>query len=134
MALKEFAKALGNSLPFMEGREKEECETLLGKVVTIRDYGFMMGTDKKTKEDKEYVAFTIEEDPHCFYFGGQVLTNNMKKIEEEGLHEEVVAEGLPVLFTERKSDKTGNTYTDAKFYPVIKEVVPADNGKGKGKK
>jgi hypothetical protein len=125
-SLRDRAKEMGNSLPIMEGREKGELDRLINTTATIRDYGFL--TDEsidgqtKIKTTKDYVCFIVDEDPQHFYFGGQVLTDNMHEFELDGYHDAIVAEGLPVLFGKKKSKNKGEngvplTYTTVTFYP-----------------
>jgi predicted metallo-beta-lactamase superfamily hydrolase len=114
-SLQERAKEMTVSLPLMEGREHGELDRILDTNVTIREFGFMADTDKDGKE-KEYVAFIVDEDPQYFYFGGQVLTDNMREFENDGYHEEIVKDGLPVLLSKKKS-KNKREYTTVTFYP-----------------
>jgi len=110
-SLKDRAKEFSVQLPFMDGRDKGDAKELIGQVSTITDYGFLKGDD-----DKEYVVFIVAERAKKFYFGGTVLTDQMAQLEAEGYHEEIVAEGLPVLMTEKQS-KNKRTYTSIEFYP-----------------
>lgn len=111
-SLKERAKAFDVQLPFMEGREKGETKELLGQISTITDYGFI-----PNDAGEAYVVFITKERASRFFFGGSVLTARMLDLENEGYHEAIVAEGLPVLLTEEKSKKTNRIYTNVKFYP-----------------
>ena len=110
-SLKDRAKEFTVMLPFMDGREKADAKELLGQVSTISDYGFLKGED-----DREYVAFIVKERSGKFYFGGTVLTDQMQQLEAEGYHDEIVADGLPMLMEEKKS-KNNRTYTNVVFYP-----------------
>lgn len=110
-SLRERAKEFDILLPFMEGREKGDTDELLGTVNTITDYGFLPNEDGEV-----YAAFTIKERPNKFYFGGTVITDRLSKLEEEGYHEAIVEEGLPVLMTTKKSKKNRN-FTSVEFYP-----------------
>lgn len=110
-ALKERAKEFSVQLPFMDGREKGEMKELHGQVSTIIDYGFLP-SDKGT----DYAVFITKERSDKFFFGGQVLTDQLQQLEAEGYHEDIVTEGLPVLFGEKKS-KNKQTYTTVEFYP-----------------
>lgn len=121
--LRERAKQLANTLPFMEGKEKGDMDRILNMNCTIRDYGFL-----KDEKDKEYVCFTIDEDTQFFYFGGQVLTENMQELESDGYHASIVKEGLPVLFGTRMS-KNKKEYTTVSFYP--EPVTPTTDKKTK---
>lgn len=111
-SLKERAKAFDVQLPFMEGREKGETKELLGQVSTICDYGFI-----PNDAGEAYVVFITAERANKFFFGGSVLTARMLDLENEGYHDTIVAEGLPVLLTEEKSKKSNRMYTNVKFYP-----------------
>ena len=110
-ALRDRAKEFSVQLPFMDGREKGDAKELVGLIFTIADYGFLKGDD-----DREYVVFITRENSKMFYFGGTVLTDQMAQLEAEGYHDEIVAEGLPVLFTEKKS-KNNRSYINVEFYP-----------------
>ena len=110
-SLKDRAKEFSVQLPFMEGREKDDVKKLFGQVSTIIDYGFL-----RDDKGKNYVVFIVAERAGSFFFGGQVLTDQMEQLEAEGYHEEIVTEGLPVLLTERKS-KNNRSYASVEFYP-----------------
>ena len=115
MGLRDFAKKLneGITIKFMEGRTKGELEEIKDKNLTINNFAFLKN------EEGEYAVFTVAEIPDSFYFGGLVITENLKKIEEEGLKEEVEKEGLPVLISQRKS-KNKKLYYAIEFYPEAK--------------
>lgn len=113
-SLKERAKEFTILLPFMEGKNKDEVDNIKGTTVTINEYGFI----KSAEDNKpDFVAFTIKEDPKCFYFGGQVLTDQLKQLDDEGYREEIEKDGLPVRFGEKKS-ANGRKYTTVEFYPA----------------
>jgi hypothetical protein len=121
-SLKERAQEMSVRLPIMKDLDKGEMSDLLNKPVTIRDFDFMTGViDKKTKAEKEpFAVFTIDEDPDHFYFGGMVITDLLQKLDNEGYHAEILADGLPCLFTEVKS-KDGNKYVNVELYPGTPE-------------
>ena len=106
--LKQVKNNLEVTLPIMEGREKGSL--VLNVDMTVQDWGYL--TDHEKNED--YVAFIIKEDPANFYFGGSVTTDKFKKIDSMG--EEIVgalkANGMPVVFEEKKSKSTGRRYHD----------------------
>lgn len=110
-ALKDRAKEFSVRLPFMEGKDKGDLKEVLGMICTINDYGFLKGD-----EGNDYAVFTVKEIEKKFFFGGQVLTDQLQQLEAEGYHEDIVTEGLPVLFTEKRS-KNNKTYTNVEFYP-----------------
>lgn len=109
-SLKDRAKEFSVQLPFMDGRDKGEMNELIGQISTITDYGFLKDGDK------DYAVFIVKERSKTFYFGGQVLTDQLTQLEAEGYHEDIVTEGLPVLFTQKKS-KNKMTYVAVEFYP-----------------
>lgn len=111
-SLKDRAKAFDVQLPFMDGREKGETKELIGQISTICDYGFI-----PNDAGEPYVVFITKERSDKFYFGGSVLTARMLDLENEGYHDAIIEEGLPVLLTEEKSKKTKRAYTNVKFYP-----------------
>lgn len=109
--LKERAKEFSARPPFMEGRDKGDLKKLNGMVSTITDYGFL--NDDK---GEAYVVFITAERAKEFFFGGQVLTDQLAQLESEGYGDAIRAEGLPVLFGEKKS-KNARSYTTVEFYP-----------------
>jgi len=110
-SLKERAKEFSVRLPFMDGRDKGDLKKLNGQISTIIDYGFLADDNGES-----YVVFITKERAKEFFFGGQVLTDQLAQLEAEGYHEEIITEGLPVLFGEKKS-KNGRSYTTVEFYP-----------------
>lgn len=110
-SLKDRAKEFSVQLPFMEGREKGDVKELMGQVSTIRDYGFLKG-DK----GDDYVVFITDEREKKFYFGGQVLTDQLAQLEAEGYRSEINELGLPTLLNQKKS-KNGKMYMTVEFYP-----------------
>jgi hypothetical protein len=113
--LKARAKEFSILLPFMEGKDKGELDRIIDINVTIIDYVFLKYTNDDG-EEKDYVCFVTKEDPQHFYFGGQVLTDNMHELDAEGYGEAIRKEGLPVQFSKKKS-KNKREYTTVNFYP-----------------
>ena len=111
MSLKEKAKSMnsGNGIEFMANKNKGEMMELYDRVCTIRNYDFLNG------DDGEYVVFVIDEISDEFFFGGKVLTDDMKKFTDEE-KQEIIEKGLPVKFTQKKS-KNKRPYTAVEFYP-----------------
>jgi hypothetical protein len=133
-SLQERAKEFEILLPFMEGREKGDFDRIVNSPVTIDNFGFLK--DNSEGKIKEYVCITIKEDSKNFYFGGHVLTDNLKQLEQDGYREEIETEGLPVEFGKKKSKNKGdngmyNTYTTVTFFPEDKEDKPAETSKKK---
>lgn len=114
--LRDRAKEFAIQLPFMEGRDKGDIKELVGTINTIVDYGFLVGEDEKTHVQKDYVCFIVKERGDKFYFGGQVLTDQLQQLHAEGYYEDIVAEGLPILMKEKQS-KNKRKYINVEFYP-----------------
>lgn len=111
MSLRDRAKKFEVSLPFMEGREKGDNADLIGQITNICDFGFLPNEDGEM-----YAVFIVKERSKKFYFGGQVLTERLHELDDEGYGDDIRAEGLPMLMTKTKS-KNGRFYTGVKFYP-----------------
>lgn len=111
MSLKDRAKKFEVSLPFMDGREKGDNADLAGQITNIIDYGFL-----PNENGEHYVVFIVKERSKKFYFGGQVLTERIRELDDEGYGDEIRAEGLPMVMTKTKS-KSGRYYSAVKFYP-----------------
>lgn len=103
-----------SGLPFMEGKEKGDMDSLMDTTVTIVDYGFM------NDDGKEYASFICKEHPEYFFFGGSVLTDGLKKVDEaltDKEIEELMTAGLPTHF-EKKKSKNKREYTKCTFFPT----------------
>lgn len=105
MNLRDFAKNLkkGNTISFMEGRTKGDLGELVDVTVTIKNFAFLKN------EEGEYAVFIVNERPDNFYFGGMVITDNLKSLENAGYKDEIIEVGLPVKVYSRKS-KNKKTY------------------------
>ena len=110
-SLRERAKEFDVRLPFMEGRKKGDTKELLGQDSTINEYGFL-----PNEAGEVYAVFTVKERSDKFYFGGTVITDRLLKLEEDGYHEAIVTEGLPVRMSEAKS-KNNRTFINVIFFP-----------------
>lgn len=108
--LEKAKSVLCNGVEFMEGREKADLE--MNKEYTIIDFDFLSSTDG------EYIVFIAKEDDNNFYFGGQVLTQKMKELEEvlsARELDELKYHGIPVKFEERKSERSRRKYIACEF-------------------
>ena len=97
----------GKTIDFMNGREAGKMADLIDKEVVITDIDII-----KSRKD-EYAVFIIKQDNTHFYFGGSVLTNFVKTLEETDF-EEIRQDGLAVKFSRAKSHD-GFTYTNVDF-------------------
>lgn len=112
--LKDRAKEFTAQLPIMEGRNKGETKDILGQFLTITDYGFL-----NNEAGEPYGVFIVKGRDDKFYFAGSVLTARLLDLEAEGYHDDVVAEGLPVVMTEARGKKSNRNYINVEFYPEV---------------
>ena len=117
-SLRERAIEMTTLSPLMTNREKGDQKTLIGEVITIKDFDFV----DMTGEDGEnhFVVYHIEEDDKRFFMGGKVLTKTLEDLETEGYGNDIRTDGLPLLM-ETKDHKTikGRTYTALTLYPEV---------------
>ena len=93
-------------IPFMEGRTLSTME--VGRIYTINDFGFING------DKGEYVVVSTKEDEKVFYFGGMVLTQLMKDIEENYTEEQVsvlMEHGFRIKIDKVKAKSSKRLYT-----------------------
>ena len=114
MGLREKAESMnsGVKVDFMKGRNSGSTEEILGKKYTIRNYDFL-----KDEKGEDYAVFILDEIKDKFFFGGTVLTNNLKEFTEDE-KAEVLSGGLPVLFRKQKGKKSKRDYTAVVFFPT----------------
>ena len=110
-AMKARAKKFSAQLELMENRKKGDLQNLISETVTIIDYGFL-----KDEKGSDYIVFITNEDKENFYFGGMVLTQNVKELDAEFFGDTIRKEGLPCKFGEKRS-KNKMVYTTCEFYP-----------------
>lgn len=98
-------------LPFMEGRVKGDITE--GKIYNIVDFGFLKG------DEGDFAVYITRENPNEFYFGGSIVTENLKKIEETLTDEQLVElldKGLEIVMTSKLS-KNKRKYMNCTFFP-----------------
>ena len=96
------AQGVTNSgLAIMEGRETGDIEGILEENVMVNNYEFGMS------KDGEYVAFTIEGNDTEFFFGGSVITETFKKLDNiltDEEKKELLSNGLDTYIEEIRSE------------------------------
>lgn len=98
-------------IDFMDTHTKGDASTLIGKTVTIIDFGFI-----KSDDGGDYAVFITEEDSEHFFFGNSVLTDKLHLVENAGRKDEIHLH--PVTFTKqvsKKGPRKGKTYTMVTF-------------------
>ena len=106
--LERVKKDMKATYSLMDGRIKGEVKT--ETVYVVKDFAIL--NDKKN--NSEYTVFVSEGSPNNFYFGGTVVTDKFKRIIELVTDEELdelKKEGIPVMFTMKKS-KNKRNYMD----------------------
>lgn len=99
-----------SGLPFMEGKEK--IELMDGSLYVVKQYGYLESTDGD---------FVVVADDTTFAFGGSVITENFKKLDEQFTSEEItelLKEGIEMEITKKKSKTNKRDYTVCEFFPT----------------
>ena len=106
--LEKVKKQMEKQVNVMEGRTKGEIKEL--SAYLIKDFTILK--DKNT--DSVYSAFIVEGNDEEFFFGGEVVTDKLKRITDlltDSELEELKKEGIPVMFVTKKS-KNKRNYMD----------------------
>lgn len=117
--LKELAKEQNGTKESFIGRTGEKIDSILGKVVTLRDYEHR--SKKKDNNYEHFIAFIVDEDDKHYFNGGTKMKDFITKVEEENLVDDLLREGVPMLMKKTKTSN-GNTFTDITFYPPESEL------------
>lgn len=112
--LKELAKEQNGTKESFIGRTGEKIDSILGKVVTLRDYEHR--SKKKGNNYDSFIVFIVDEDKEHYYNGGTKMKDFISKVEEENMVEDLQREGVPILMKKTKTSN-GNTFTNITFYP-----------------
>ena len=108
--IKQAQEVTMSGLPFMDGKEKLE---VTGEILTVDDYGYLEG------DDGEYVVISLKEYPHHFIYGGSVVTDAFKKLENKIGAEsmvQLIQHGLTFKLSELVS-KNKRKYIRILFFP-----------------
>ena len=117
--LKELAKEQNGTKESFIGRTGEKIDSILGKVVTLRDYEHR--SKKKGNNYEHFIAFIVDEDDKHYFNGGTKMKVFISKVEEENLVDDLLREGVPMLMKKTKTSNR-NTFTDITFYPPESEL------------
>ena len=112
--IKQAQEVTMSGLPFMDGREKLEVTgEVLNNTLTVDDYGYLEG------DDGDYVVISLREYPKHFIYGGSVVTDAFKKLEEK-IGAENMAQLIQYGLTFRLSElisKNKRKYIRISFFP-----------------
>ena len=112
--IKQAHEVTKSGLPFMDGREKLEITgEVLNNILTVDDYGYLDG------DDGNYVVISLREYPNHFIYGGSVVTDAFKKLEEK-IGAENMAQLIQYGLTFRLSElisKNKRKYIRISFFP-----------------
>ena len=117
--LKELAKEQNGTKESFIGRTGEKIDSILGKVVTLRDYEHR--SKKKGNNYEHFIAFIVDDDDKHYFNGGTKMKDFISKVEEENLVDDLLREGVPMLMKKTKTSN-GNTFTDITFYQPESEL------------
>lgn len=106
MANNYFNKFVNKGVPFMTGRTKGDIVSLIDEVLHIEDFGFI------GRGDSAYSVIAFKEHPGFFFFGGTVLNDILKQVDEDGMRAEL--EEQPIRLKMVKS-KSGRNYMGVDF-------------------
>lgn len=111
MTIKEYIEKKNRTARLIKGKTKIETSDVIGKEITLIGYGFM------TDNGKEYAVVTLKEFPDNFLFCGKVLTDEIRKLEEEFGDDlnDILASGEVRVILKTQSSKNGRKYTSADF-------------------
>lgn len=111
MTIKEYIEKKNRTAKLIKGKTKIETSDVIGKEITLIGYGFM------TDNGKEYAVVTLKEFPDNFLFCGKVLTDEIRKLEEEFGDDlnDILASGEVRVILKTQSSKNGRKYTSADF-------------------
>lgn len=102
----------GKGVPFMEGADRMDIKSILGKPVHIADYGFIAG------DDGEFIVMQFAEFPGFFTFGNSIITDDIKEAEKElGTKAACLAEleEQVIIFNQQTNKKGTRTYIAPTF-------------------
>lgn len=106
--LKKVKDITASGLPFMEGKEKVELTD--GMLYVVKEYGYLKSEDSD---------FVVVADDTTFAFGGSVITDAFKKLDEnlDGSEiEELLKDGIEMEIKKKKS-RNKREYTTCEFFP-----------------
>lgn len=108
--MNDFFKSLNTSagVEFMDNRNKGELSELYGSTVSIDNFAFLPSTDG----DGDYAVFTVSTDTTKFFFGNNIITDMLHKVQDAGMGDELA--NVHILFLQRKSKKN-RFYTAYEF-------------------
>lgn len=111
MTIKEYIEKKNRTAKLIKGKTKIETSDVIGKEITLIGYGFMLDNGK------EYAVVTLKEFPNNFLFCGKVLTDEIRKLEEEFGDDlnDILASGEVRVILKTQSSKNGRKYTSADF-------------------
>lgn len=111
MTIKEYIEKKNRTAKLIKGKAKIETSDVIGKEITLIGYGFM------TDNGKEYAVVTLKEFPDNFLFCGKVLTDEIRKLEEEFGNDlnDILASGEVRIILNTQNSKNNRKYTSVDF-------------------
>lgn len=106
MANNYFSKFVNKGIPFMDGRTKGNIASLVGEVLHIDEFGFI------DTGDSAYSVIAFKEYPTAFFFGGAVLNDILKQVDEDGMRAELKEQAIKLKMVKSKN---GRNYMGVDF-------------------
>jgi hypothetical protein len=107
--IKKAQEITASGLPFMEGKDKIELED--GQLYIVKYFGYL---------EADGHDFVVIGDDTTFAFGGQVITDNFKKLEQQFTEDEIsqlLVDGIDIEIRKVKSRTNKRDYTACTFFP-----------------
>lgn len=101
-----FEKFNREGIPFMEGREKDKFDNILGRMLHVDDFGFIEG------KDGQFAVVCFQEIPQKFYFANNIITEMLKEVQNDGMKSELRKQ--TIVFDKRVS-QNNRPYMSFKF-------------------
>lgn len=95
-----------NGIEFMDDRNKQDLTLLVDSVSHIEDFAFLSG------KNGDYAVFIVREWPQSFFFGNKAITSILKRIDKDGMRDELADVAAVVV---EKISKNGDLYRAIEF-------------------
>lgn len=102
-----FDKFVKKGVPFMDGAEKQNINTVFGQELHIIDFGFING------DNGEFGVIQFAEHPGKFFFVNQIATEMLREVRADDKRDELANE---VIVFEQRTSQNGRDYVTF-FFP-----------------
>ena len=102
-----FSKFQQQGIPFMEGSEKADIRSIVDEPIHIVDFGFIKG------DNGDFAVFKTAENEGVFFFAPNVITDNLREIEVDGMRKQLAKTEVVVRAT---TSKKGREYFSLEYH------------------